>query len=141
MEWRSRKSAGCDCPESHSGEGQRQPHNRDLGRWQANSQLLFIEDCLDGIDLLMNSEIEEPINLGSNELVTINGLVDVVEEIIGVKLRRSYNLQAPKGVNGRNSDNTLIRERFTWEPTTPLRVGMQATCDWISTQISLDAVS
>ena len=71
---------------------------------------MYIDDCLKGMQDIMHSEILEPINLGSSELVTINGLVDLVEDIADIKLKRSYNLQAPKGVNGRNSDNTLIRK-------------------------------
>ncbi len=91
----------------------------------------FIDDCLNGIDRLMGSHFQEPINLGSSELVTINGLVDIVEAIAGVKLKRTYNLDAPKGVNGRNSDNTLIKSLFQWEPSTRLKDGMEATYAWI----------
>jgi nucleoside-diphosphate-sugar epimerase len=86
----------------------------------------------------MHSEIVEPINLGSEELVTINGLVDIVEEIAGVKLKRSYNLSAPKGVNGRNSDNTLIRKLLGWAPSTRLKDGMERTYAWIHDQIVND---
>ncbi len=79
----------------------------------------------------MESDILDPINLGSAELVTINQLVDIVEEIAGVRLKRSYNLDAPKGVRGRNSDNTRIRERLDWEPNMPLADGMEKTYAWI----------
>lgn len=92
---------------------------------------MYIDDCIAGIDKIMHSDIEEPINLGSSELVSINGLVDLVERIVGVKLRRTHNLSAPKGVNGRNSDNTKIRGYLGWEPSTPLAEGMRKTCDWI----------
>jgi nucleoside-diphosphate-sugar epimerase len=95
---------------------------------------MYIDDCIQGIDRIMHSEIEEPINLGSSELVSINGLVDLVEQIVGVKLRRSYNLSAPKGVNGRNSDNTKIQRYLGWEPDTRLRDGMEKTCEWIRDQ-------
>ena len=91
----------------------------------------FIEDCLHGINLIMNSAVAEPINLGSSELVTINGLVDIVESIAGVRLERSYNLDAPKGVNGRNSDNTLIQQKLGWAPATRLCDGMEKTYRWI----------
>ena len=74
----------------------------------------------------------EPINLGSNELTTINGLVDIVEEIAGITLERSYNLDAPKGVNGRNSDNTMILKELGWEPSIKLRDGMERTYRWIN---------
>jgi nucleoside-diphosphate-sugar epimerase len=92
---------------------------------------MYIDDCLRGIDLITRSAIEEPINLGSSELVTINGLVDIVEDIAGVKLRRRYDLSAPKGVNGRNSDNTRIRPYLGWEPGTRLRDGLEKTYAWI----------
>ncbi len=93
-----------------------------------------IADCLKGIDLIMHSEVEEPINLGSDELVTINGLVDIVEAIAAVKLKRTHNLDAPKGVNGRNSDNTKIKRYLGWAPTTRLHDGMQETYAWIYDQ-------
>jgi nucleoside-diphosphate-sugar epimerase len=92
---------------------------------------LYIDDCLSGIDQLMHSDIEEPINLGSSELVTVNGLVGMVEEIAGIRLRRTYELDAPKGVNGRNSDNTKIQEYLGWEPSVRLRDGMEKTYAWI----------
>jgi nucleoside-diphosphate-sugar epimerase len=92
---------------------------------------MYIDDCIHGIHRIMHSEIVEPINLGSNELVSINGLVDIVEKIAGIELRRSYNLSAPKGVNGRNSDNTKIVGYLGWEPSTPLAVGMSKTYEWI----------
>jgi len=92
---------------------------------------MFIEDCLKGIDKIMHSSIEEPINLGSSEVVTINGLVDIVEDIAGIKLKRKYNLGAPKGVNGRNSDNTKIQHYLGWEPRTRLRHGLERTYAWI----------
>jgi nucleoside-diphosphate-sugar epimerase len=86
---------------------------------------MFIDDCTDGIQRIMNSEILEPINLGSSEAVTINQLVDIAEDIAGIKLKRNYDLSAPKGVNGRNSDNTLIQKYLHWEPSTPLRAGLE----------------
>jgi GDP-D-mannose 3',5'-epimerase len=95
---------------------------------------MFIDDCLKGIDLIMNSEILEPINLGSSEAVTINELVDIAEEIAGIKLKRKYDLSAPKGVNGRNSDNTRIQQLLQWEPNTSLRIGLEKTYRWIYDQ-------
>ena len=88
---------------------------------------MYITDCLKGTQDLLASEIIEAINLGSSELVSINQLVDIVEKIAGVKLKRSYNLKAPKGVNGRNSDNTLIKKLMGWEPKTRLADGMEKT--------------
>lgn len=95
---------------------------------------MYIDDCVKGIDLIMNSEILEPINLGSSEAVTINQLVDLAEEFAGIKLKRKYDLSAPKGVNGRNSDNTLIQKYLHWEPNTSLRSGLEKTYRWIYDQ-------
>ena len=105
--------------------------------WGSGNQtrsFMFIDDCTEGIQKIMNSEILEPINLGSSEAVTINQLVDITEAIAGIKLKRNYELSAPKGVNGRNSDNTLIKKYLGWEPSTPLRVGMEKTYRWIYDQ-------
>jgi nucleoside-diphosphate-sugar epimerase len=92
---------------------------------------MYIDDCLHGTTMIMESDIEDPINLGSAELVTINQLVDIVEEIAGVRLERRYDLDAPKGVRGRNSDNTTILERLGWEPSIPLATGLERTYAWI----------
>jgi nucleoside-diphosphate-sugar epimerase len=92
---------------------------------------MYIDDCLKGIDLITHSDLLEPINLGSDELVTVNGLVDLVESIAGIQLKRNYKLDAPLGVNGRNSDNTMILERLHWEPSISLRDGMEKTYAWI----------
>ena len=104
------------------------------GSGQQTRSFTFIDDCLEGLDLIMKSEILEPINLGSSEAVTINQLVDLTEEVAGVKLKRKYDLTAPKGVNGRNSDNTLIKKYLNWEPNTPLRLGLEKTYRWIYDQ-------
>lgn len=96
---------------------------------------MYIDDCLKGTQMLTHSNFVEPINIGSSELVSINQLVDIVEDIAGIKLQRSYNLKAPKGVNGRNSDNTLIQKVFGWEPSTKLRDGMEKTYRWIYDQM------
>lgn len=95
----------------------------------------YIEDCLYGTFSIMNSQIEYPINLGSSEMVTINQLVDIVEDIANIKLEREYNLGAPKGVRGRNSDNTLILKELNWEPSISLRSGLEKTYAWIYDQI------
>ena len=94
----------------------------------------YIADCLKGIQMIMGSDIVDPINLGSSELVTIDELVDVVEEIAGVKLKRRYRVDAPRGVMGRNSDKTKILEELGWEPNLSLRDGMRATYAWIRDQ-------
>jgi nucleoside-diphosphate-sugar epimerase len=86
--------------------------------------------------MILEGDYAEPMNLGSSELVTINQLVDLAEDIAGLKLKRRYNLSAPKGVNGRNSDNTLIRSIFDWEPSTRLRDGLERTYRWIYGQMT-----
>ena len=96
---------------------------------------MYIDDCTKGVVDIFESDILDPINLGSSELVTINQLVDIAEDIAGVKLKRHYNLGAPKGVNGRNSDNTLIRKYLGWEPSIRLRDGMERTMAWIEEQM------
>ena len=92
---------------------------------------MYIDDCILGVQKIMNSEILDPINLGSSEMVSINQLVDIVENIAGLKLKRTYDLDAPKGVMGRNSDNTLIKKYLNWEPSIPLRQGLEKTYAWI----------
>lgn len=107
-------------------------HNIEIwGDGLQTRSFMYIDDCITGIHKFMDGDVVEPMNLGSDELVTINGLVDIVESIAGVKLERQYNLDAPKGVNGRNSDNTMILRELGWEPGIRLRDGLQKTHDWI----------
>jgi nucleoside-diphosphate-sugar epimerase len=105
------------------------------GSGEQTRSFTYIDDCIYGIDKLMQSGIAEPLNLGSEEMVSVNQLVTIVESIAGVKLKRRYNISAPKGVNGRNSDNTKIRALLGWAPSTPLRDGLAATYAWIYDQI------
>jgi nucleoside-diphosphate-sugar epimerase len=105
------------------------------GDGEQTRSFMFIDDCLQGTTQIMVSDILDPINLGSSELVTINQLVDLVEEIAGLRLKRRYNLEAPKGVRGRNSDNTMILDRLGWEPNIPLAVGLEKTYAWIYDQL------
>jgi nucleoside-diphosphate-sugar epimerase len=122
--------------------------SRSIEIWGTGEQtrsFTYIDDCLYGTQAVLGSDaITFPINVGSSEKVTINQLVDVVEEVAGVRLERRYNPAAPKGVNGRNSDNTLIKRVLGWEPGVPLRVGMERTYRWIFDEIksgrSADAV-
>ena len=110
------------------------------GDGQQTRSFMYIDDCLKGIDLITESDtFFEPINLGSSEGVTINQLASIVEDIAGIQLKRNYNLAAPKGVNGRNSDNTLINQVFGWEPDTKLRDGMEKTYRWIYDQMAAKA--
>jgi GDP-D-mannose 3', 5'-epimerase len=109
------------------------------GDGKQTRSFMYIDDCTKGTQAILESEIHEPLNLGSNELVTINQLVDIVEEIAGVKLKRNYNLSAPKGVNGRNSDNTRIQELMGWAPSIRLKEGMAKTYEWIESQMLVGA--
>ena len=112
--------------------------NREIEIWGDGHQtrsFMYIDDCLKGMQSIFESEIHEPINLGSSELITINQLVDIVEEIAGIKLKRKCNLNAPKGVNGRNSDNAKIKQYLDWEPSIRLRDGMATTYAWIESEM------
>ncbi len=111
--------------------------NMDLEIWGDGEQtrsFMYIDDCITGIDKLMASNYTDPLNLGRSELVTINQLVSIVEDIAGVRVNRHYNLDAPQGVRGRNSDNTLIQEKLGWEPEVDIRSGMEITYHWIQEQ-------
>ncbi|MCA9287692.1 MAG: NAD-dependent epimerase/dehydratase family protein, partial [Phycisphaerales bacterium] len=106
----------------------------DIEIWGDGTQtrsFMYVDDCTKGIDRITHSDILEPINLGSSELVSINQLVDIAEEIAGIKLNRHYKLDAPRGVAGRNSDNAKIEQYLGWEPDTRLRDGMERTYRWI----------
>ena len=101
------------------------------GDGEQTRSFMYIDDCIKGTKMLLASNVSQPINIGSSELVSINQLVDIVEAIAGVTLRREYKLDAPKGVRGRNSDNTLIQEMLNWQPSIALRDGMERTYAWI----------
>jgi nucleoside-diphosphate-sugar epimerase len=113
--------------------------NHEIEIWGDGHQtrsFMWIDDCVKGTQMIMSGDFAEPLNLGSSELVSINQLVDIVESIAGLNLKRHYNLSAPKGVNGRNSDNTLIQKVFGWEPSTKLRDGLERTYAWIYDQMA-----
>jgi nucleoside-diphosphate-sugar epimerase len=106
------------------------------GDGEQTRSFTYIDDCLEGTLRLMDSDVSEPLNVGSEQLVTINQLADIVETIAGVRLRRRYKLDAPKGVRGRNSDNTLIKQRLGWAPSINLEDGMRQTYSWIREQMT-----
>ena len=110
------------------------------GDGQQTRSFMYIDDCTLGTQMVLESNVTEPINLGSSELLTINQLVDVAEEIADVKLRRIYNLSAPRGVNGRNSDNTMIRKNLGWEPSIRLRNGLMRTFEWIESEMHVGSL-
>jgi nucleoside-diphosphate-sugar epimerase len=106
------------------------------GDGQQTRSFTYIDDTIEGVLRIMEDEVHEPINLGSSQLVSINELVDIVEGIAGVKLERRYDLSAPQGVRGRNSDNTRIRELLGWEPSISLEAGLERTYAWIHEQMT-----
>ena len=105
------------------------------GDGKQSRSFMYIDDCLTGTRRIMDSEVDRPLNLGSDQLVTINQLVDIVESIAGVNLKRKYKLDAPKGVRGRNSDNTLIKKELGWAPSIRLAEGLERTYRWIHEQM------
>jgi GDP-D-mannose 3',5'-epimerase len=109
------------------------------GDGRQTRSFMFIDDCVRGTEMIMNSDIDVPINLGSSELVTINQLVDIAEDIAGIQLERRYDRTAPKGVNGRNSDNSMILDRLGWEPSIRLRDGLEKTYRWIEREMEKSA--
>lgn len=106
------------------------------GDGKQTRSFMYVDDCVEGIRRIMDSDVEDAINLGSSELVTIDELVSVVEQMADVRLKRKYKLDAPRGVNGRNSDNTMIMERLGWEPKIELREGMAQTFRWIEREFN-----
>jgi nucleoside-diphosphate-sugar epimerase len=106
------------------------------GDGEQTRSFMYIADCIKGTQMIMKSDFAEPLNLGSDQMVTINQLVSIAEDIAGVKLRRNYNLGAPKRVRGRNSDNTLIKKVFDWAPNTTLADGLEITYRWIYDQMA-----
>jgi GDP-D-mannose 3',5'-epimerase len=109
------------------------------GDGKQTRSFMYIDDCVKGTQDVMESDIDEPINLGSSELVTINQLVDLAEQIAGITLKRTYDVSAPKGVNGRNSDNSMILEKLGWEPSIKLRDGLERTYRWIENEMATGA--
>ena len=106
------------------------------GNGEQTRSFMYIDDCVKGIDMIMHSKdlIAIPVNLGSSELLSINELVSQVEDVAGIKMERKYDLDAPQGVAGRNSDNTFIQEVLNWEPNTPFSEGLAKTYAWIQAQ-------
>jgi GDP-D-mannose 3', 5'-epimerase len=105
------------------------------GDGEQTRSFMYVDDCVYGTQLLTDSDVVEPLNVGSSELVTINQLVSLAEEFADITLDRRYKLDAPQGVRGRNSDNTLILEALDWEPSTSLRDGLERTYSWIHAQM------
>ncbi len=106
------------------------------GDGEQTRSFMYVDDCVEGTLRLTDSAVTEPLNVGSEEVVTINQLVDIVERIAGIRVHRRYDLAAPMGVRGRNSDNTRIRMRLDWAPGIRLEDGLARTYRWISAQIA-----
>jgi nucleoside-diphosphate-sugar epimerase len=104
------------------------------GDGEQTRSFLFIDECLEGTIRLTRSNFSGPVNIGSEEMVTINGLVDIVCDIAGKKLEKKH-IPGPLGVRGRNSDNRLIAEKLRWQPSRSLREGLEKTYQWIETQL------
>jgi len=105
------------------------------GDGEQTRSFMFVDDCVEGTRMLMESDVTEPINIGSSELVSINGLIDIISDIAGISVTRRHDLSAPQGVRGRNSDNTMILDQLGWEPSTSLRDGLEVTYAWILDQV------
>jgi len=109
------------------------------GDGEQTRTFMHIDDCITGLDKLMESDFSDPINLGRSELVSINQLIDIISDIAGVEVEREHNLDAPQGVRGRSSDNSLILEKLNWEPEVDLKTGLVKTYSWIEEQIEREA--
>jgi nucleoside-diphosphate-sugar epimerase len=105
------------------------------GDGEQTRSFMYIDDCVEGTLRLLGSDVTEPINIGSSELVSINGLIDIVQSIAGIQVERDHDLTAPQGVRGRNSDNTLIQELMGWEPSISLKDGLTRTYEWVEQQL------
>jgi nucleoside-diphosphate-sugar epimerase len=121
---------------------QKKSDNLNIEVWGDGEQtrsFMYIDDCITGLDRLMESDFSDPINLGRSEMVSINELIDMISDIAGVKVERNHDLNAPQGVRGRNSDNSLILEKLGWEPEVDLKTGLAKTYVWIEEQIAREA--
>lgn len=106
------------------------------GDGQQTRSFMYVEDCVEGLRRLMASEYREPLNLGTDELITVNGLVDLICNVAGKRLRKVHDLSKPQGVRGRNSDNSRLRQVLGWEPSISLSTGLVPTYRWIETEVS-----
>ena len=106
------------------------------GTGEQTRSFMYIDDCIKGTQMIMHSDVREPVNLGSSELVSVTGLLDIIEGIAGASLTQQHDLTKPKGVNGRNSDNSRIMDYLGWEPSIPLRDGLARTYEWVYAQVA-----
>jgi nucleoside-diphosphate-sugar epimerase len=112
------------------------------GDGKQTRSFMYVDDCVEGLIRIMASDYREPLNLGTDELVTIDELVDLVARIAGKRITKRHNLSGPQGVRGRNSDNSRLRKVLGWEPSVPLEQGLAVTFEWIEAQVrSKDSAS
>jgi nucleoside-diphosphate-sugar epimerase len=111
------------------------------GDGQQTRSFMYVDDCVEGLIRIMNSDYHEPLNLGTDELVTIDGLVDMISTIAGKKLTKVHDPSKPQGVRGRNSDNNRLREVLGWEPSIDLKTGLVSTYKWIEAEVKAKAAS
>ena len=140
LDRRSREGTRRDLPEGSRGCRQCRSQIEIWGDGEQTRSFLYIDDCVEGTIRIAESDVTEPLNLGSDELVTINQLVDLAEGFAGIQLDREYDLSAPQGVRGRNSDNSLIEKELGWAPGISLKEGLSTTYDWIADQVRESAV-
>jgi GDP-D-mannose 3',5'-epimerase len=105
------------------------------GDGQQTRSFMYVDDCVEGLQRLMASDFSEPLNLGTDELISIDGLVDMISGIAGKTVRKVHDLSRPQGVRGRNSDNTRLRQVLGWEPSIPLAQGLVPTYKWIAAEV------
>ena len=106
------------------------------GDGQQTRSFMYIDDCVEGIFRIMQSDVSKPLNLGMDIMISVDGLVDLISDIAGKSIGKQHDLTKPQGVRGRNSDNSLLRPLLEWEPTISLRQGLEITYSWISKQIA-----
>ncbi|MEE9118769.1 MAG: NAD-dependent epimerase/dehydratase family protein, partial [Calditrichia bacterium] len=105
------------------------------GDGKQTRSFLYIDECLEGVRRLMDSDFTGPVNIGSDEMITINGLAEIIMDIAGKEKLTIKHIDGPMGVRGRTSDNRLIHEKLGWKPKLPLRDGLAKTYQWIERQI------
>lgn len=106
------------------------------GDGQQTRSFMYIDDCVEGIFRIMQSDVSKPLNLGMDIMISVDGLVDLISDIAGKSIGKQHDLTKPQGVRGRNSDNSLLKTLLEWEPTISLRQGLEITYSWISQQIA-----
>ena len=106
------------------------------GDGKQTRSFMYVDDCVEGLRRLMASDYRQPLNLGTDELISVDGLVDLISKIAGKTLRKVHDLRKPQGVRGRNSDNSRLRQVLGWEPSIPLAQGLVPTYRWIAAEVS-----